>query len=75
MLNMAFTTQRKVIDYRDTLHFDRVRLAAFVSAMQDRGVRLLSRGLWYISAAMTEADIDAAVAAARECLGKVAEGG
>jgi glutamate-1-semialdehyde 2,1-aminomutase len=68
MLHMAFTAQAKAIDYRDALHFDRAKLGAFVTGMQDRGIRLLSRGLWYVSAAMTEADIDAAVAAARECL-------
>jgi glutamate-1-semialdehyde 2,1-aminomutase len=57
-----------VRDYRDTLAYDSSALAGFVRAMQDRGVRLIGRGLWYLSAAHTEADIDEALAAARSAL-------
>jgi len=36
--------------------------------MQDSGIRIIGRGLWYISAAHTEADIDEAVRKATEVL-------
>ncbi len=44
---------------------DRARGTRFVTAMQDRGIRLIGRGLWYVSGAHTDADVDQAVAAAR----------
>jgi glutamate-1-semialdehyde 2,1-aminomutase len=34
--------------------------------MQERGIRLIGRGLWYLSAAHTEAEIDQAIETARE---------
>jgi len=37
--------------------------------MQERGIRLIGRGLWYLSAAHTAEEIDQAVAAAGEVLG------
>jgi glutamate-1-semialdehyde 2,1-aminomutase len=36
--------------------------------MQDSKVRIIGRGLWYISAAHTEADIDEAIKKAKEVL-------
>jgi glutamate-1-semialdehyde 2,1-aminomutase len=36
--------------------------------MHERGVRLIGRGLWYISAAYTDVDVDEAIAVARDVL-------
>ena len=55
--HLAFTERESIIDYRDSLEADGVRNSEFVRAMLDRGIRLLARGLWYLSAAHTEADI------------------
>jgi len=66
MFHVGFTPLAVVRDYRDTLHYDRARYAAFVQAMQERGIRLIGRGLWYISAAHTEADVEQAAQAAAE---------
>ena len=55
--HLAFTERRSIVDYRDSLASDKERNSAFVSAMLDRGIRLLSRGLWYLSAVHTESDI------------------
>ncbi|MCY3780259.1 MAG: aspartate aminotransferase family protein [Chloroflexi bacterium] len=57
VFHLAFTQRSAVADYRDSLEIDGVRNSEFVGAMLDRGIRLLSRGLWYLSAAHTEADI------------------
>jgi len=68
MFHAGFTKLSKVADFRDTLMYDKPRYAAFVAAMQDRGIRLIGRGLWYISAAHTAADIDHCIAAAADTL-------
>jgi len=57
VFHLAFTERDEIVDYRDSLDIDGVRNSEFVGAMLDRGIRLLARGLWYLSAAHTEADI------------------
>jgi glutamate-1-semialdehyde 2,1-aminomutase len=71
MFNIAFTDLKKVKDYRDTLTFDRAKLGAFISAMHDKKIRIIGRGLWYISAAHTDEDIDHAIKAAAEVFSKM----
>jgi glutamate-1-semialdehyde 2,1-aminomutase len=68
MFNTGFTNLKSIKDYRDTLSLDRAKLRKFISAMQDSKVRIIGRGLWYISAAHTEADIDEAIKKATEVL-------
>jgi glutamate-1-semialdehyde 2,1-aminomutase len=58
MFHMGFTTLAQVNDYRDTLSYDRALYAAFLREMQARGIRLIGRGLWYLSAAHTPQEID-----------------
>jgi glutamate-1-semialdehyde 2,1-aminomutase len=69
MFHTGFHAAPKVTDLRGVLGYDRAKYAAFVGGMQDRGIRLIGRGLWYISAAHTEADIDIAIKTAGEVLG------
>src|SRR5439155_19592006 len=64
MFHAGFTTLARVRDYRETLTYDKPRYAAFVAGMQDRGIRLIGRGLWYICAAHTTEEIDCCVATA-----------
>jgi len=52
-------------DYRGALRADKVKLSRFIAGMHDEGVRVIGRGLWYISAAHTELDIDEAIKTAR----------
>lgn len=66
MLHMAFTDLPHARDFRDTLQFDKAKNAKFIFEMQERGVRIIGRGLWYISAAHTDADIDHAIAMSAE---------
>lgn len=68
MFHAGFTPLPRVRDYRETLTYDKPRYAKFVAAMQERGIRLIGRGLWYISAAHTAADIERCVATAYEAL-------
>ncbi|WP_018625929.1 aspartate aminotransferase family protein [Niabella aurantiaca] len=61
MFHTGFTDLKTVKDYRDTLSYDRVKLGKFVAGLHDKNIRIIGRGLWYISAAHTEADIDTAI--------------
>ncbi|MFC1465853.1 MAG: aspartate aminotransferase family protein [Candidatus Brachytrichaceae bacterium NZ_4S206] len=68
VLNLAFTSLPCARDMRDTFAFDKAKLGRFAYGLQEEGVRILSRGTWYLCAAHTEADIDFAVRAARKVL-------
>lgn len=68
IVHVAFTDLACAKDLRDTFAFDKAKLAAFVLGMQERGVRLLGRGTFYLSAAHTEKDVDHAVDVARAVL-------
>lgn len=71
MFHAGFSPMAQVHDFRDTFSYDKAKYAAFVLAMQDRGIRLIGRGLWYISAAHTTEDIEQAVRTARDVLGSL----
>lgn len=73
MTHMSFTSCTKLTNYRDCLGCDGAKYAAFTKAMLDKGIRLIGRGIWYISAAHNEADIDLAVETASEVLAAMAD--
>lgn len=53
--HVAFTELPAIRDYRDyVLHCDKERYSRFVVAMLERGVRLIGRGIWYLSTAHAE---------------------
>jgi glutamate-1-semialdehyde 2,1-aminomutase len=68
MFQAAFAALPQARNYRDTLTYDRARYGRFVQEMQERGIRLIGRGLWYLSAAHSEAEIDQAIDTARGVL-------
>jgi len=68
MFNTTFTSRSAMRDYRDTLQGDKVKLGRFIAGLHDRGIRVIGRGLWYISAVHTEEDIDTAISVARDVL-------
>ncbi len=69
MFCIAFTQQEtSVKEYRDTLLFDRKKLATFIARMHDRNIRIIGRGLWYLSLAHSEEDIERALTEARDVL-------
>ena len=72
MFHMGFTSAPAVYDQRGTQAFEGTKYARFLRGMQERSVRLIGRGLWYISGAHTAEDIDRAVAAARDTLDEMA---
>ncbi len=66
--HMGFTQLPKVKNYRDTLQYDTKKYQVFAAGMRERGIRLILRGLWYLSAAHTEADITRCIEAASDTL-------
>lgn len=62
MFHTGFTHLSTVNDFRDVLAYDKVRLNKFIAGMHDNGIRIIGRGLWYLSAAHTEEDINQALA-------------
>ncbi|WP_439481485.1 aspartate aminotransferase family protein [Cyclobacterium plantarum] len=68
VVHTGFTSQEKAVDFRDVLQFDTTKLKTFVSRLHDRGLRVIGRGLWYISAVHTEEEIDQALGLTREVL-------
>jgi glutamate-1-semialdehyde 2,1-aminomutase len=71
MFHMGFTPASKVRDYRDTFGYDTKKYLAFCRGMRERGIRLISRGLWYLSTVHTSKDIDECVAATREAFSEL----
>ena len=61
MLHTGFTDLKEVNDFRDVLLYDKAKLGKFIAGMHDNGIRIIGRGLWYISAAHTEEDIHTAL--------------
>ncbi len=61
MFHISFTNFSAIRDYRDTLVTDKQQLGKFIAGMHRKGVRVIGRGLWYISAAHTDEDIDLAI--------------
>lgn len=68
MIFTSFSDHQQLTNYRDTLHHDPVKLRSFIAGMHHEGIRIIGRGLWYISLAHTEADIHQAVDSARKVL-------
>ncbi|MGD9562410.1 MAG: aspartate aminotransferase family protein [Pyrinomonadaceae bacterium] len=66
--HMSFTGCGKLTNYRDCLESDGQKYSAFAKAMLDNGIRLIGRGIWYISTAHTEEDIDLAIQTATTVL-------
>ena len=68
MFHTGFSDLECASDYRDTLAFDKAKGGKFVAGLQERGIRIIGRGLWYLSNAHTAADIDQALAAVNAVL-------
>lgn len=63
--HLGFSDEVAVHDYRAASGaYDMARYARFVAGMRDRGILVIGRGIWYLSTAHTDADVDEALAAA-----------
>jgi len=71
VFNTSFTDLEDVYDYASFKHAHEAPLKAFLEALLRRGVRPTSRGTWFVSAAHTQEDIKATLAAADAALGEL----
>ena len=56
------------MDFRSALLADRARYGDFAAALLSRGVRILPRGTWFVSAAHGPEQVDGTLQAVREVL-------
>ncbi len=68
MFNISFTDAKEINDYRATFPCNKAKLGSFIAGMHDEGVRIIGRGLWYISAVHTQDDINFAIEKVRKVL-------
>jgi glutamate-1-semialdehyde 2,1-aminomutase len=66
VFHLGFTSLAEVRDYADTHSYDKMKYYEFCRHMSDKGVRLIPRGLWYLSTAHSRADVEDCAKAARE---------
>lgn len=66
VFHMGFTSMKSVTEYRGTLAYNGKKYERFVRGMREKGIRLIGRGLWYLSTAHTDADIEECARAARQ---------
>lgn len=72
MFCMSFSAGTQITDHSSHVtHFDHKMLEEFVVRMLHLGVRL-QQGLWFVSEAHTEVDIDHTLSAAQQVLSGIA---
>jgi glutamate-1-semialdehyde 2,1-aminomutase len=70
--HLSFTELPALKEYRDyAFHCDKERYGRFSLAMLQRGVRLIERGLWYVSIAHTEEHVEKTLHAVEASLREV----
>jgi glutamate-1-semialdehyde 2,1-aminomutase len=70
-----FTAAPEVVDFRSAATADAARMVAFAAALARRGVRVTARGVWFMSMAHGDGEIEATLAAAEAALAELARGG
>jgi glutamate-1-semialdehyde 2,1-aminomutase len=73
MFHLGFTSGGDAVEYRDLLNHDRARYAKFCRMLQEKGIRTIGRGLWYVCAAHTESDVEEACRVAAGVFAELAE--
>ena len=68
-----FTTRPAIHDYRDAAETRLDQALLFCEALQDEGVRITQRGVWFLSAAHGDAEIDETLASAARALARLKE--
>ena len=72
MFHLAFTDGESIYDYRSFVeHNDMDKCHRFVEILLDEGVRVIPRGLWYLSTAHTEEGMEFTLEAVKSALRKL----
>lgn len=68
VLQLFFSSRDQVASYEEACDSDVSRAEMFAVGLLSRGVQVTPRGLWFLSIAHTDADIERTIAAAQETL-------
>jgi uncharacterized protein YbjT (DUF2867 family) len=68
VFSIYMTDQSAVNDYRDFAACDRIGMAQLHAALLERGVNMVGRGLWFLSTAHTDEDIEQTTSAVADAL-------
>jgi len=68
---VSFNDREEIVDYRTSLGRDREAYGRFWLALQERGVRTIPEGLWFVSTAHTQEDVDRTLSAVAEAMKEV----
>ena len=71
MFHTGFTQVSAVHNYRQSSAYDGEKLGQFMFGLLEEGIRVLGRGLWYISLAHSQQDIDRTIDAADRVLAQM----
>jgi glutamate-1-semialdehyde 2,1-aminomutase len=71
VFHVSFNDPVEIVDYRSFAQRDTQAYERFWSALQERGVRSVPGGLWFVSTAHTEQDVDQTLAAVSEAIKEV----
>ncbi|MBM4409568.1 MAG: aminotransferase class III-fold pyridoxal phosphate-dependent enzyme, partial [Chloroflexi bacterium] len=72
---VAFTDQPELVDHRDVARLDQAVPKRFGALLAERGVRAHGRGLWLMSAAHSERDIEQTLEASADAIHLIAASG
>jgi glutamate-1-semialdehyde 2,1-aminomutase len=68
VFHVSFNDKQEIVDYRTSLGKDTAAYDRFWLALQDRGIRAIPGGLWFVSTAHTEKDVEQTLAAVQEAM-------
>jgi glutamate-1-semialdehyde 2,1-aminomutase len=71
MFHTGFSNKDSVTSFREMAAYDKEKSKLFVSKMHENGVRIIGRGLWYISAVHNESHIEKAINVAKKVLTEI----
>ena len=75
IFHMAFTDQAEFTSYRDLARSDMAKRVRMCQLIQHEGVRITPRGIWFMSMAHEDSDIDKTIEAADRAFARLAEEG
>lgn len=68
VFHVTFNADDPIVDYRSFTTRDAAAYIRFFLALQERGVRVIPEGLWFVSTAHTQQDIDVTIQAIHEAI-------
>lgn len=71
LFQLYFTEERDVRDYRDFVATDRAAMGRLHGLLLDEGVNMVPRGLWFLSAAHTDEDVDQTLTAFEKAINRL----